>query len=89
MARGFAALEPEKRRQIARKGGLACSARGNGHRWTPEQARILASQGGRAAHEKGRAHRWTPEQAREAGRKGGIARWQKTVEPTPVPSENN
>ena len=37
--RGLAAMSPERRREIARKGGQAAQARGTGHRWTVEEAR--------------------------------------------------
>lgn len=65
--RGFAAMTPERRREIAAKGGRTAQARGTAHRFTPEEAR----EAGRKAHSGGRAHRFTPEEAREAGRKGG------------------
>lgn len=50
--RGFAALSPEKIREIARKGGKAVAAAGNGHKFTPEEARIAGSKGGRAVQAK-------------------------------------
>jgi general stress protein YciG len=73
--RGFAAMDPERQRAIARKGGRASHRRGHGHEWTPEEAREAGRVGGRVAHRRGRAHEWTPEEAREAGRRGGRARW--------------
>ncbi len=36
--RGFAAQTPERRRQIARKGGLALHQQGKGHYWNSETA---------------------------------------------------
>lgn len=45
-ARGFAALTPERRREIAAKGGRASHAAGTGHRWTKAEARRYGSIGG-------------------------------------------
>jgi general stress protein YciG len=70
--RGFAAMDPEKQRQIASKGGRAAHAKGTAHHFTPEEAREAGRKGGMAAHAKGTAHEFTPEEAREAGRKGGL-----------------
>jgi general stress protein YciG len=70
--RGFAAMDPEKQRQIASKGGRAAHAKGTAHHFTPEEARVAGRKGGMAAHAKGTAHEFTPDEAREAGRKGGL-----------------
>jgi general stress protein YciG len=72
--RGFASMDPAKRRAIASKGGKAAHAQGSAHEFTPEEARIAGRKGGEAAHARGTAHQFTPEEAREAGRKGGQAR---------------
>ena len=69
--RGFAAMDQEKQRAIASKGGKAAHAKGTAHEFTPEEARAAGRKGGQAAHAKGTAHEFTPEEAREAGRKGG------------------
>jgi len=37
--RGFAAMDPERRREIARAGGQAAHAMGLAHRFTPDEAR--------------------------------------------------
>lgn len=37
--RGLAGMSPERRREIASKGGQAVQARGTGYRWTAEEAR--------------------------------------------------
>jgi general stress protein YciG len=47
--RGFAAMDPEKQREIARKGGQAAVAGGKGHRWTREEAVEAGKRGGRRA----------------------------------------
>jgi uncharacterized protein len=70
--RGFAAMDAEKQREIASKGGKAAHAKGTAHKFTPEEAREAGRKGGQAAHAKGTAHKFTPEEAREAGRKGGL-----------------
>ena len=37
--RGFASMDPQKRREIASKGGRAAHEKGTAHEWTPEEAR--------------------------------------------------
>jgi general stress protein YciG len=69
--RGFAAMDREKQRAIASKGGRAAHAKGTAHEFTTEEARAAGRKGGQAAHAKGTAHEFTPEEARAAGRKGG------------------
>lgn len=44
--RGFAAMTPEQRSAIARRGGLAAQARGTAHRWTSEEAAEAGRKGG-------------------------------------------
>jgi hypothetical protein len=44
--RGFAAMSPEKQREIARKGGKAAHERGTAHEFTPEEARVAGRKGG-------------------------------------------
>lgn len=41
--RGFAALTPEQRRDIASQGGRAAHASGNAHEFTAEEARAAGS----------------------------------------------
>lgn len=50
--KGFAALTPDQRRELSRKGGLAVQAAGSGHRWTPEEASENGTKGARARAEK-------------------------------------
>jgi hypothetical protein len=38
--KGFASMSPEKRHEMASKGGMAVHRKGTGHEWTPEEARI-------------------------------------------------
>lgn len=67
--RGFAAMDPERQRQIAREGGRAAHESGHAHEWNAE----AAARAGHRAHQLGRAHEWTSEEAARAGRKGGVA----------------
>jgi general stress protein YciG len=75
--RGFALMDPAKRRAIAKRGGrlggLAAQASGKARRWTWGQAveAALLSQA------SGKAHKFTSEEARAAGRKGGMAKRKK------------
>lgn len=75
--RGFAAMSPEKQREIASKGGKAAHEAGRAHEFTSEEAAEAGRKGGRAAHLAGRAHEFTSEEAAEAGRKGGHAAHRK------------
>lgn len=67
--RGFAAMDVEKQRQIASKGGKVAHQRGNAHEFTPEEAREAGRKGG-VAVSKDRKH------MAEIGRLGGEARSQ-------------
>jgi len=49
-ARGFAAMDPEEQREIARKGGRASHQEGNGHEFDEQEAREAGRRGGRASH---------------------------------------
>lgn len=44
-ARGLAALSPERRREIASKGGRTSQARGTAHQWTAEEASAAGKKG--------------------------------------------
>lgn len=45
--RGFAAMTPEKQRELASKGGKAAHEKGTAHEFTIEEARVAGSKGGR------------------------------------------
>ena len=64
---GFAALSPERRKEIATMGGKAAQASGKGHRWTSEEAQAAGRIGGKSVS-KNRKH------MREIGQLGGKAR---------------
>jgi uncharacterized protein len=49
---GFAAMNPERHRQICSEGGRASHRQGVGHEWTAEEARAAGRKGGLAAAKK-------------------------------------
>lgn len=46
--KGFAGMTPEKRKEIASRGGKAAQLKGTAHKWTSETAREAGKIGGRA-----------------------------------------
>jgi uncharacterized protein len=64
--RGFAAMDEDKQRQIASKGGKAAHAKGTAHEFTSEEARIAGHKGGEIVS-RNRQH--MSEIGREGGRK--------------------
>lgn len=66
-ARGFAAMDQDKQREIARRGGLAAQASGTAHRFSSEEARSAGRKGGEAVSGN-RKH------MASIGRRGGVAR---------------
>lgn len=46
--RGFAAMDAEKQREIARKGGRAAHEQGVAHQWSSQEAREAGKKGGQA-----------------------------------------
>jgi len=63
-SRGFAAMDEEKQREIASKGGRAAHAKGTAHEFTPDEAREAGRKGGEAVS-RDREH------MAEIGREGG------------------
>lgn len=47
---GFAAMDPQQQREIARRGGRMAQLKGTGHRWTSTEARVAGRKGGQARH---------------------------------------
>jgi general stress protein YciG len=45
-SRGFASMNPEKQREIARKGGKAAHEKGTAHEFTTDEARAAGRKGG-------------------------------------------
>ena len=64
--RGFAAMDPEKQKEIARKGGRAAHEKGTAHEFTSEEARVAGHKGGVTVSQD-RAH------MANIGRAGGIS----------------
>lgn len=52
--RGFASMDPVRRRKIQSQGGKAAFASGKGHRWTSEEARLAGQKGGKRTQEERR-----------------------------------
>lgn len=50
--RGFAAMDPAKVSEIARKGGKAAHAAGTAHEFSPDEARVAGKKGGLAPHSR-------------------------------------
>jgi len=46
---GFASMDPERQREIARLGGKTAQSLGKAHRFTQEEARKAGAKGGRAS----------------------------------------
>lgn len=62
--RGFAAMDPEKVREIASKGGKAAHVAGTAHTFTSDEARVAGKKGGVAPHvRRGRGPRKPIEEA--------------------------
>ena len=72
--RGFALMEPDRQREIARRGGKAAHEKGTAHQFTPEEARDAGRKGGQMVSK----HR---EHMVEIGRNGGKARRRTKSEP--------
>jgi len=64
--RGFASMDADKQREIARKGGKAAHQKGTAHEFTSEEAAEAGRKGGQASG----ANR-SSEDMSERGRKGG------------------
>ncbi len=48
--RGFAAMNPEQVRELARRGGVAAHRAGTAHEFSSDEARAAGRKGGLAAH---------------------------------------
>jgi general stress protein YciG len=69
--RGFAAMDPERRREIARKGGLSVPARKRSFARNPELAAEAGRRGGERVPAEKRSFARSRGLAAAAGRKGG------------------
>lgn len=82
--RGFASMSPERRREIASKGGKAAQAPGGGgHKFTSEEARAAGKIGGKRVHELKKAHRFTSEEASLAAKQRGKGKKEKVNTDSP------
>jgi general stress protein YciG len=52
--RGFAAMDAEKQREIARKGGRAAHEQGVAHEWSSQEAREAGKKGGQSRSKSSR-----------------------------------
>lgn len=50
--RGFASMDPEKRRKIASMGGKAAHEKGTAHEWDSEEARRAGRKGGQLSRRR-------------------------------------
>jgi general stress protein YciG len=50
--RGFAAMDAEKQKEIARKGGRAAHEQGVAHEWSSQEAREAGKKGGQSRGRK-------------------------------------
>ena len=53
--RGFAAMSPERQREIASQGGRAAHKQGVAHEWNKDEARSAGKKGGQASGSKRRS----------------------------------
>src|SRR6266496_3155774 len=86
--RGFAGMDEERRREVARMGGRAAHQKGTAHEFSPEEAREAGRKGGRAVSQN-------REHMSAIGREGGESRAanhtrrtfpEELAEPEPSPS---
>lgn len=78
--RGFAAMDREKQREIASKGGKAAHQKGTAHEFTPDEARIAGRKGGEVVSQN-------REHMAAIGRKGGESSWQTRERHPPTAEE--
>lgn len=74
--KGFAAMDPEKQREIASKGGKAAHAKGTAHEFDSEEARRAGRKGG-VTVSKDRDH------MAEIGSRGGLNKASRSKAATP------
>jgi general stress protein YciG len=55
--RGFAAMSPERQREIASQGGRAAHQQGVAHEWSADEARAAGKKGGQVSGKKRAAGR--------------------------------
>jgi uncharacterized protein len=75
--RGFAAMDPDKQKEIASEGGRAAHRQGVAHEWSSEEARAAGRKGGQVVS-RNREH--MSEIGRRGGQSSGSRRSQKRTE---------
>lgn len=55
--RGFAAMSPEKQRELSRAGGKAVQASGKGYKWSSEEAQAAGRKGGKVSSRRKKEER--------------------------------
>ena len=75
--RGFAAMSPEKQREVARRGGRAAHERGTAHEFSLDEAREAGRRGGLAV---ARDRAYMSKIGREGARKSAMIRKRKAPE---------
>ena len=79
--RGFASMDAERQREIARKGGRAAHEKGTAHEFTPDEARAAGRKGG----ERVSADRHHMSRIGRMGGKSSAGRRQAVREPASFP----
>ena len=57
-AKGFAAMNPDRQREIASRGGRTAHERGVAHKWTAEEAKAAGKKGGQISGRKRSSDRY-------------------------------
>jgi len=90
--RGFAAMDPERQREIARKGGRASHAHGHAHEWTSAEAAEAGRKGGRASRSgsarngaRSRPRRNTGTPGIDSSQKASPQNTNESMDPTAAP----
>jgi general stress protein YciG len=60
-------MDPDKQRQIARKGGRAAHEKGTAHEWTSDEARRAGRKGGLMSHQRRRERKMQGTNANDMG----------------------
>lgn len=79
--RGFAAMDPERQRAIARRGGRAAHEKGTAHQFNSREAQLAGRKGGRKVSQN-RRH------MAEIGKKGGESGGRRALENVRVSSRS-
>ena len=87
--RGFASIDKEKVREIARRGGRSVPSYARSFSKNPELAAAAGGKGGRSVPPHQRSFSRNPALASEAGRKGGTASRGRRTQDETDPSEGS